>query len=615
MRSPSWTSEDTRVAGWRGAVPYTTVITLAVAMLLVYTGRAVQADTLIITARQTTVRAGPTVKQAILTTVSKGGTFALVETRQGWYKILLDDGREGWIAQAAAQVQPEPDLVVPPTTPTAAPTRTALVIGNASYSEDLGALKNPGNDATDMAATLRQLGFTVTLVRDANYQRMDEAVEDFSRQLLPGSVGVFYYAGHGVQMGGRNYLIPLDAHITTTAVVASQALDAEAVLARMEATGQGQALTIMILDACRNTPVMRGLRSLSRGLAPMQAPGGSLIAYATSPGSVAKDGPGRNGTYTQYLLRFMTEPNLSVAEMFIQVRLAVRQETNGEQIPWEHSSLRANFSFHPVAVGSSTPPPVETPPRPPPPRTAGGTQVAVGVYPQPPVAPQTLRNSIGMEFVFIPAGEFQMGSSDGNRDEKPVHTVRLSRPFYLGQYEVTQAQWEAVMDNNPSQFKGDPSRPVENVSWDDVQEFIRRLHTKEGASRYRLPTEAEWEYAARAGATTTYSFGDDVSQLEQYTWYAKNAGRTPHPVGRLRPNAWKLYDMYGNVWEWVQDWSGTYPSSPVTDPTGPSAGSFRVDRGGSWYDDARFCRSANRHFGLPSLRYGLLGFRLLREVP
>ena len=610
MQSPPWTAEDTRAASWRFMTPYTAVITLAVVMLLVYAGRAVQADTLTITAQQTTVRAGPTVKQAILITVPQGATFPLLETRQGWYKVLLDDGREGWIPQAAAQIQPERGLVVPPAAASAAQARVALVIGNAAYSEDIGSLKNPGNDATDMAATLRQLGFAVTLVRDANHQRMDEAVEDFSRQLGPGSVGVFYYAGHGVQVGGRNYLIPLGARITTEAVVPYQAVAAEAVLARMEAAGQGQALTIMILDACRNTPVMRSWRSLMRGLAPMQAPGGSLIAYATAPGSVAKDGPGRNGIYTQYLLQFMSKPNLPVAELFIQVRLAVRQATNGEQIPWEHSSLRENFSFHPAAVGPPSPPTVETLPSP-----AGGTQVAVGVSPQPPVAPQTLRNSIGMEFVLIPAGEFQMGSSDGDRNEKPVHTVRLSRSFYLGQYEVTQAQWEAVMGNNPSQFKGDPSRPVETVSWDDVQEFIRRLHAKEGASRYRLPTEAEWEYAARAGSTTTYSFGNDVSQLGQYTWYAKNADGTTHPVGRLQPNAWKLYDMYGNVWEWVQDWNGKYPSDPVTDPTGPSAGSFRVDRGGSWYDDARFCRSANRHFGLPGLRYGLLGFRLLREVP
>src|SRR5262249_41009371 len=148
-------------------------------------------------------------------------------------------------------------LAVPQVAASTSQTRTALVIGNAAYSEDIGPLQNPGNDATDMAATLRQLGFAVTLVRGATHQRMDEAVEDFSRQLRPGSVGVFYYAGHGAQVGGRNYLIPLGARITTEAVVPYHAVAAEEVLARMEAAGQGKSLNVLILDACRNAPFMR----------------------------------------------------------------------------------------------------------------------------------------------------------------------------------------------------------------------------------------------------------------------------------------------------------------------------------------------------------------------
>jgi formylglycine-generating enzyme required for sulfatase activity len=161
-----------------------------------------------------------------------------------------------------------------------------------------------------------------------------------------------------------------------------------------------------------------------------------------------------------------------------------------------------------------------------------------------------------MEFVLIAAGALQMGSNDREafNDEKPVHTVRLTQPFYLGKYEVTQSQWQTVMGNNPShftpsQFPGDPNRPVENVSWDDVQEFIRRLNAREGGVTYRLPTEAEWEYAARAGTTTRWSFGDEESQLSRYAWHGENADGQTHPVGQLRPNPWGLYDMHGNVWE------------------------------------------------------------------
>jgi formylglycine-generating enzyme required for sulfatase activity len=597
----------------------TTGLILMVTLWLVLVSAAVAADTLTVTARQAVIRAGPDSKQRILATVPQGTTLALLETRQGWYKVLLDDGQEGWVAQSAAQVQDGRGIAVVPAGTAAGPGRTALVIGNAAYSEDIGSLKNPGNDAMDMAATLRQLGFAVTLVRDANHQRMAESVEDFSRQLRPGSVGVFYYAGHGAQVGGRNYLIPLGARITTEAVVPFHAVAAEEVLARMDAAGQGKSLNVMILDACRNAPFMRGWRSPLRGLAPMQATGGSLVAYATSPGAVAADGTGRNGTYTRHLLRFMTEPNLPVELMFKQVRLAVEQETNGQQIPWELSSLRENFAFHPGAGGTVSPPAVSppavvTPQRPAQPGTAGGTQVAVGEYPQPPTAPKTQRNSLGMEFVLIPAGTFQMGANDSEADddEKPMHTVRLTQPYYLGKCEVAQSQWQAVMGNNPSKFTGDPNRPVETVSWDDVQEFIRRLNSREGGAMYRLPTEAEWEYAARAGTTTRWSFGDDASQLGRYAWYKSNAGGQTHPVGQLQPNPWGLYDMHGNVWEWVQDWYGKYTSGPAVDPAGPSSGSLRVFRGGSWYFAARGCRSADRGYVAPGLRDDIRGFRLLR---
>jgi formylglycine-generating enzyme required for sulfatase activity len=155
-------------------------------------------------------------------------------------------------------------------------------------------------------------------------------------------------------------------------------------------------------------------------------------------------------------------------------------------------------------------------------------------------------------------GEFQMGSTDGRSDEQPVHTVRISQPFYLGVHTVTQSQWEAVMGNNPSRFTSNSNRPVEQVSWEDAQAFIGLLNAREEHARYRLPTEAEWEYAARAESTTAYCFGDDHRQLRKYAWYSENAGGQTHPVGILQPNAWGLYDIHGNVWEWVQDWYSAY---------------------------------------------------------
>jgi formylglycine-generating enzyme required for sulfatase activity len=228
------------------------------------------------------------------------------------------------------------------------------------------------------------------------------------------------------------------------------------------------------------------------------------------------------------------------------------------------------------------------------------------------LGPLTLwSNSIGIEFVLIPAGTFLMGAERGAPDEHPVHQVTISQPFYLGRYPVTQAQWAAIMQTNPSGFQGE-HHPVENVSWEDIQEFIHRLNAKEGGTPYRLPTEAEWEYAARAGSTAAYCFGDNASQLGEYGWYKANAGGKTHPVGKLKPNVWGLYDMHGNVWEWVQDWYGSYPAEAVGDPQGSPSGSSRVRRGGSWSTGAESCRLSKRNGIAPGRCLSSLGFRLLR---
>lgn len=224
-------------------------------------------------------------------------------------------------------------------------------------------------------------------------------------------------------------------------------------------------------------------------------------------------------------------------------------------------------------------------------------------------------NSIGMEFVAIPGGSFMMGCQDGDecsRYEQPQHRVTISRSFYMGKYEVTQAQWQAVMGNNPSKFQG-ADLPVDTVSWLEVQEFIDRLNKMEGGERYRLPSEAEWEYAARAGSETAFSLGDDEEHLEGYAWYEDNSEEQTHPVGQKEPNAWGLYDMTGNVWEWVHDWydANYYGASQEVDPMGPDSGPGRVFRGGSWDSYEAFCRNAYRYYGSPQYKGSTIGFRLV----
>ena len=247
----------------------------------------------------------------------------------------------------------------------------------------------------------------------------------------------------------------------------------------------------------------------------------------------------------------------------------------------------------------------------------------------------------GIRFILVPPGTFSMGSWELS-DATP-HRVAITRPFYIGQYPVTQREWRTVTGHDPSHFTGD-DLPVEMVTWRECREFIGTLNEREGTTRYRLPTEAEWEYACRAGSTTAYHYGDDPDELDVCAWYADNSGdlridgsllwkqvirdtaayidqilanncRT-HPVGLLMPNAWDLYDMHGNVWEWCEDRYGAsyYEESPVEDPSGPPDGSDRVVRGGCWNNTSGGCTSAHRSYFDPDDRDAHLGFRVLREM-
>jgi formylglycine-generating enzyme required for sulfatase activity len=247
----------------------------------------------------------------------------------------------------------------------------------------------------------------------------------------------------------------------------------------------------------------------------------------------------------------------------------------------------------------------------------------------------TLLGGAVMEMIWIQPGTFVMGTTEeqeqvlreeglwGNEFEieHPAHEVTITRGFYLGKYEVTQGQWESVMGTRPwveqSYTQDNPDYPVAGVSWEDAQAFIGKLNDAEGTTVWRLPTEAEWEYACRAGTTTFWSFGDDESRLREYAWYRDNAWNVgeqyAHRVGTKLPNPWGLYDMHGNVWEWVQDWYGIYTANAQVDPMGPGLGSNRVIRSGGFDNNALPLRSAFRHINLPSDRYYTFGVRLLRQ--
>lgn len=234
-----------------------------------------------------------------------------------------------------------------------------------------------------------------------------------------------------------------------------------------------------------------------------------------------------------------------------------------------------------------------------------------------------ITNSIRIKMNLIPAGTFEMGSPENEKirdsDEGPIHQVTISKPFYMGICQVTQGQYEKIVGDNPSVFKG-TNLPVEWVSWDDAVAFCQKLTEMEQSSgqlrknyEYRLPTEAEWEYACRAGTTTRFYWGGKIgsAKVNSHIWHTKNSRSKTHPIGRKNPNAFGLHDMCGNVWEWCSDWKGDYPEDPVTDPAGPETGEYRVLRGGSWLDNHILCRSAYRFFDYPDSWYNSYGFRIV----
>ncbi len=460
--------------------------------------------------------------------------------------------------------------------------RRALVIGNRNYA--MKPLLNPVNDATKLAQTLRETGFTVTLATDLNRQALDGAVDKFVQSVQEGDTALFFFAGHGIEVKGQNFLLPTDFSAKIEAQVKYQALNAAELQDLLQ--DRKARTVILILDACRNNPYRSWGRDTGGGLAGMSG-AGVYVAFAAAPGRMADDNPlEENGRFTKHLLAALREPGLGIDDVFNQVRSGVARETGGDQVPFSNSGLLGRFVFREAAPREIIP---ATPPRPEP------AVISRAPYVNP---------KDGLTYVWIPPGSFVMGCSGGDSqcdsDEKPAHRVTISRGFRIGATPVTQAAYQRVIGTNPSYFKG-PRLPVETVSWDDARKYC-------SAVGMRLPTEAEWEYAARAGTT-----GARYGELDAIAWYGGNSGSKTDDVGTKQPNAWGLYDMLGNVWQWTADWYGPYAATAATDPAGAASGEYRSLRGGSWGGVASDARASGRGRDQPSDRGLLNGFRCAGE--
>ena len=575
--------------------------------------------------------------------------------------------------------------------------RVALVVGNAGYSH-APSLDNPLNDAKDIAAALTRVGFSVETALDVSQSDFGARFSAFARRTRGAQTALFYYAGHGLQVGGENYLLPVDAELTDETQLGFQAVRLRVVL-----NGMRSGTNLVFLDACRNNPfadkvaASMGTRSLvGRGLAPVEQRSirGTFIAYATAAGDIASDGTGlSNSPFTAALKQHIATPGLTIGQVMTRVR---GELATLDQEPWSTSSLKADFYFVPPSPTGTKPNPSAPVATAPDPATEMWLQIRergdvrilerfLNEYPNSryrlpaearlaalrqgtPSGKDRLRDCEWCpELVEIPAGQFRMGdlAGEGEANEKPVRSVRVPR-FALARHETTVRQFrrfvmatgyrtEAERDGgkgcwtleNPTRNKWDwtPGRswrsleyaieedqPVVCVSWNDAQAYIEWLNGQTSGG-WRLPSEAEWEYAARAGSETLYHFGDDASRLCEYgnvadttklpngnTWNNKaecsDGAAYPTRVGSYRPNALGLHDMHGNVWEWTGDcWNDSYAGAP-TDGSAWESGncSFRVLRGGSWGSYPWILRSANRNRVTTAGRNSVSGFRMARTL-
>ena len=465
--------------------------------------------------------------------------------------------------------------------------RKAVVIGMSDYGASRS-LNNTLNDANDMVDVLTRFGFEVTLLTNNELRNLETNLTAWYNTIERNDMAIFYYAGHGVEVGGSNYLIPINADLNSEADVQYEALSVNKVLHQQ-------------------TPYKTGILTENFYFRP---------GKNDRPGEVAVVKPSVLSAATEKYYYYIDQNGNESQNRFNDRKAAESEMRNRMLYGRIYSNAGEAFIVEKTSESVKT-------------VTEAKTNGEVW-------------NPDGIEMVFVQGGTFMMGctsekGSDCSKNEKPAHQVTLS-DFYIGKYEVTQAQWKAVMGTTVRQQcdkkdatlyipgEGD-NYPMCYVSWDEVQEFIRKLNAQTG-KQYRLPTEAEWEFAARGGNSSKgykYSGSNTVGDV---AWYYGNAGdkilddktwsinnlvpnnNKTHPVGTKSSNELGIYDMSGNVWEWCSDWFGYYNSNAQTDPRGPSTGFPRVLRGGGWDSDAWGTRVSCRRYWDPDYSYYILGFRL-----
>ncbi len=515
--------------------------------------------------------------------------------------------------------------IIPSSAKTAKAIRFALIIGNQNY-EYATKLSNPVNDAVLIDTTLKNEGVRTFLYKDLKLTEFKKALRDFLYQLaIHGreSEGIIYFAGHGLQFNGRNFLVPTDANLKIKSDIPLYTIELRTLIEAITSTGAKS--SIVMVDACRSNPfrLFRG----AQGLRAEGAPPGVLVSFSTSPNNVAYDGDTENSPFAAAFSRFVKTPGMHIETVLKRVRYSVWKATNGAQIPWENTSLfddfilvKGNPSLNSVTSTQGINSIIDE-----------GKSILVSIGSK--GIPKTYPIGLGSksmfrdcpkcpEMVLLPKGNFNMGS-DVDKASSPIHEVSVIRPFAISTSEVSFAEYGLCSSCTPQpddEGWGKGSRPVINVSWQDAVKYTQWLSSVTG-KLYRLPSEAEWEFAASGGKKSNFWFGDRVTPEQANIDFQTISSRQQTiSVKTLPVNKWGLYHVHGNVSEWTADcWFVDYAKKPISIKVNAGAwtrpGCYsRVVRGGSWASSAKRSMTASRQWRALDERSFEIGFRVVREL-
>ncbi|SFM49485.1 Formylglycine-generating enzyme, required for sulfatase activity, contains SUMF1/FGE domain [Methylobacterium pseudosasicola] len=545
--------------------------------------------------------------------------------------------------------------------PIGAGRRFALLIANSRYPDAQGSLPTVAKDGRLLAEELRRSEFDVDLRENLRREDVQATLDAFYAKLNAGAAALVYFGGYGIQVERQSYLIPVNAQIWSETEVRRDGINLDAILS--ELNRRGVRVKIAVVDAARQNPFERRFRASSAGLAPVDAPEGSLVLFSAPPGKVVREDDGDISLFVSELGKELRAPNITAEEAFTHTRIGVSRASKAERVPWISSSLIEEFRFSvtppdalpapatdragraepsrlarrspPDSVGPSPPalPPPAIPPAPSPAAAVPSAAALPAQAQTSPPQPQTRENSQAAgqslrdcdrcpELVILRAGTFEMGAGALPFD-RPVHRVTIPRPFAIARRETTVDEWHSCVEAGACKYRPNPSEeqsgahPITNVSWFDAQDYVAWLSARTRRT-YRLPSEAEWEYAARGGTNTAFAWGAQVGDSKAN---CRECSRTARPelssVASFAPNGFGLFDMAGNAAEWVEDcWNESYRGAPQ-DGTAWSTGSCgqRVLRGGSFDSTATYVKPTARFRYDADVRYYANGFRVARGLP